>query len=67
MSLKWSFLNYQDSNHSYYVNAEFQTADNLLPIDEYVIGGDSGLRGNGMVRIAPASVPTVAAGPAPSR
>ena len=45
ISLKSRFLNYQDNNHSYFLKAEFQVADNLLPIDQYVIGGDTGLRG----------------------
>ena len=45
LSFNWRLLHYQDSNHSYFLKAEYLVADNLLPNDQYVIGGDSGLRG----------------------
>lgn len=45
LSLSGKMIHYQDSNHSYYLKAEYHKADNLLDIDQYVIGGDTGLRG----------------------
>ncbi len=44
-SFKGTLMHYQDSNHSYYLKAEYKVADNLLDIDQFVIGGDTGLRG----------------------
>ncbi len=45
LNLAASWAHYQDHNHSYYVQAEYQVADNLLPTERYVIGGETGLRG----------------------
>lgn len=43
LSGEWRY--HQDVNHGYYFKGLFQKADNLLDIDQYVIGGDTGLRG----------------------
>ncbi len=45
LSFSGNWFYYQDYDNSYYLKARYKTADNLLPVDLFVIGGDTGLRG----------------------
>ena len=45
LSIGGNWSHYSDNHHSYFVKAEYQVADKLLTTDEYVVGGETGLRG----------------------